>query len=69
MVMETIAEKDLGGVGDLTILADADEKVDLLAGFSFRIIPDEVFRQTRSIDHDGGLLNWAGPEKHVEDLF
>jgi len=67
MLMKTVFEKSIFGINGVAVLTDTDEEVDFFAGF-LTGIPGEVFRKFVSIDHDGGLLNRASPEKHVEDL-
>ncbi len=49
-------------------MTDTDEEINFFTDPDIGI-PTEVFGKAVGVDHDGGLLNWASPEKHVEDLF
>lgn len=49
-------------------MTNTDEEIDFFTDPN-RGVPAEVFREAVGVDHDGGLLDRASPEKHVKDLF
>lgn len=67
VLVETVFKKSIFRVDDVAVLADTDEEVNFFTGVLTRV-PGEVFGEFVSINHNGGLLNGTGPEKHVGDL-